>query len=108
MKSMATANSDWQGVKGPTLLSFMLFTCMFRSASIDAMHAVYMGLVKQLLNLWFNPKFSKQKFSLSKHVNGINTLLFNLSLPEFVQRLPVGVDKLAFWKASLLRNFFFI
>ncbi|KAK3910112.1 ABC transporter G family member 38, partial [Frankliniella fusca] len=88
-ESMKTLN-DCQGVKGPILLSYMLQdTCMFESTAIDGMHSVYMGCIKQILNLITNSKFFKLPFSISKH------------------RLPVQIDKPYLWKASLLRNFFF-
>ena len=107
VRESVRTKSPCQGVKGPSLLSFMLYFCILKTTSIDVMHAVYMGIVKQLLNLWFNPHYSKSPFSLSKHTKAVNDILFNLRLPHFVQRFPVAVDKLSFWKASLLRNFFF-
>lgn len=96
-----------KGVKGPTLLSSMLVTFMCLSTAIDSLHNCYLGLTKQLLNLWFNPCYHDQPFSLSKHVGAVNEKLMSLNLPHFVQRLPVGVDKLSYWKASLCRNFLF-
>lgn len=69
------------------------------------LHCTSLGVVKQLLKLWFHPKYSSEPFSLSTSVNDINRLLKGLKLPHFVERLPEDVTKPHFWKASLCRNF---
>lgn len=89
------------GVKGASLL---YFDNMFKSTSLDSMHCLYIGCLKQLLNLWFNPNFCKAAFSLSKKVNAVNRLMSSIRLPHFVERHFVPVDKLSNWKASLGRN----
>ncbi|KAK3929480.1 50S ribosomal protein L36 [Frankliniella fusca] len=96
---------DYNGVFGPSILSFMTASPFISSVSIDSMHCVQLGLTKQLINLWFNPTFSTEKFSLSQKTDIVNHRLFSLKMPHFVQRIPVGVDKLVYWKATLLRNF---
>ncbi|KAK3917754.1 65-kDa microtubule-associated protein 2 [Frankliniella fusca] len=96
---------DYKGVFGPSILSFMTASSFISSVSIDSMHCVQLGVTKQLINLWFNPTFSSEKFSLSQKTEIVNRRLLSLKLPHFVQRSPVGVDKLSYWKATLLRNF---
>ncbi|KAK3909955.1 Centrosomal protein of 295 kDa [Frankliniella fusca] len=94
-----------RGVFGPSILSYMMYSSFIKGTSIDSMHCVSLGIVKQLLRLWFDSKLSNEPFSLSKFIDKANTLLRNLNLPHFVQRLPEDVTKLHFWKASLCRNF---
>lgn len=96
-----------QGVKGPTVLSLCLSSCMFQSTGADPMHGIYGGVVKQLLGLWVNTTSSKAPYYLGEHVGDINKDLLSLNLPHFVQRLPLAVNKLSFWKMSLFYNFFF-
>ncbi|KAK3929288.1 4-hydroxy-3-methylbut-2-enyl diphosphate reductase [Frankliniella fusca] len=97
--------AEIRGVFGPSLLSFMVYSPFIRSVSIDGMHCLYLGLTEQLLNLWFNTKYSSSPFSLSSKTAKVNARLKQLQLPHFVQRSPEDVTKLAFWKASLCRNF---
>ena len=93
-----------RGVNGSTVLSYMVHSSVIRSTSMDSMH-ISLGIVKQLLKLWFDSKFSGESFSLVHNVGEVNKRLRQLNLPNFVQRLPEDVTKLHFWKASLCRNF---
>lgn len=92
---------DVKGIYGPTVLSYMLYSSFMRSTSIDSMHCTALRIVKQLLKLWFNPKFSNEPFSLVTSVDYVNKQLKNLRLPHFVQRLPEDVTKRHYWKPSL-------
>lgn len=96
------------GIKGETILSEMLaHPNLFECTAIDSMHCIYSGITKQLLNLWFNPVYSEKPFSLYEHLETVNAILAALRLPHFVQRSPLPVNKLAYFKASLFRNIFF-
>ena len=105
VKESVRSKTECNGVKGPTLLHYFLTLFICSSTAIDSMHCLYLGLMKQLLNLWFNSVYHTESFSLSKQVKEVNRRLSELRFPHFVQRLPVDVDKLAFWKASLCRTF---
>ncbi|XP_034239130.1 uncharacterized protein LOC117644054 [Thrips palmi] len=96
-----------KGVLGPSILAYMTHSSFIQSVSIDSMHALAIGVTKQLLRLWFDSKYKDKPFSLYQHAGRVNAMLTNLQLPHFVQRLPEDVTKLAFWKASLARNFLF-
>lgn len=99
------SGKDFKGVFGPSLLSFMVYGSFIRSISIDSMHALFLGIVKQLLKLFFKPKYSSEPFSLVPFTDKVNSHLRKFQLPHFVERLPEDVTKLHFWKASLCRNF---
>lgn len=94
------------GIKGPTIFSHMLPN-MFSSTSIDSMHAIYLGVMKQIMNLWFHPDFKKCPFSLFDKIKLVNQRLRKLQLPDFLQRIPLNVDKWIHWKASEFRTFMF-
>ena len=98
---------SFQGVKGPTLLSYMLVFCLFKTTGIDSMHCLFLGVLKQLLILWFDTKFKDEPFTLHRKLKQVNDLLLGLQLPHFVERNFVPVDKTDFMKASVLRNLFF-
>ncbi|CAD6229558.1 GSCOCG00012107001-RA-CDS, partial [Cotesia congregata] len=52
-----------EGVKGPTTLSKIVLD-FIDTTSIDSMHCVFLGIVKQLMRLWLDSKFHKSTFSL--------------------------------------------
>ncbi|KAE8747069.1 hypothetical protein FOCC_FOCC006207 [Frankliniella occidentalis] len=106
-KKSKDKDESCKGVQGPTLLSLMFYLSMFKSLGIDSMHCIFMGVVKQILHLSFDSKFNQEPFSLRDKLEEVDSLLSNIQLPKFVQRLPVSVDKLSFWKASLCLNYFF-
>ncbi|KAK3925298.1 Transcriptional regulator ManR [Frankliniella fusca] len=60
---------DERGVSGPTVLSYMVYSSFIRSTNIDSMHALSLGIVEQLLRLWFDSKYSDESFSLVKFVD---------------------------------------
>ncbi|KAE8742233.1 hypothetical protein FOCC_FOCC012248 [Frankliniella occidentalis] len=95
------------GVKGPTIMSDIVVTPILESTATDGMHCVYLGITKQILGLLFNSKHSKEPYSLHKYLNIVNETIALIQIPHFVQRTLMPVDKLALWKASLCRNFFF-
>ncbi|XP_034243490.1 uncharacterized protein LOC117646559 [Thrips palmi] len=105
VQTSVQTKKDSKGVYGPTILSYMTCSDFIESVAVDSMHCVFMGVCKQLLNLWFNPKFASKPFSLVERTAEVNIALQSLKLPHFVQRLPEDVTKLGYWKASLCRNF---
>lgn len=65
-----------KGVMGPSIISYMTSSSFLRSVSIDSMHALSIGITKQILKLLFDPKFKDELFSLSKHTEEVINLLF--------------------------------
>ncbi|KAE8741815.1 hypothetical protein FOCC_FOCC012647 [Frankliniella occidentalis] len=63
------SKSEDRGVYGPTILSYIVYSSFIRSTSIDSMHALSLGIVKQLLRLWFDSKYSNEPFSVVKFVD---------------------------------------
>ena len=68
------------GVKGP---SWWVNCCpdIINGTAIDYMHSVLLGLIRRLLQLWFDPKFSSQSFSVSHLVSVANRRLSSIRPP---------------------------
>lgn len=94
------------GVKGPSWLSVLAHFDIVRGIAIDYMHGVLLGVQKLLLNLWFNSKFSKSRFSINSKLKDVDARLSQISPTREIKRLPRSIgDHLKYWKASELRSF---
>jgi hypothetical protein len=94
------------GVKNLSILS-RIVPKMITSTAIDPMHK-YSGLVKKLLEFWFDPKFSEAPFSLSHYKALIEKRLLDIKPPGFVERLPRSIFlHLKYLKISELKNLLF-
>lgn len=66
---------------------------------IDAMHCVYLGVVKQLVGLWFNPKHSGQRWYCGNSVEKVDKRLLEIKPPSVITRIPRSIQHhLKFWK----------
>lgn len=106
-KKTAKDPTSFMGVKGQTLLAKMLLLCLFQTTGIDSLHCIYLGVMKQLLTLLFDIKYKEKAFSLYAKIKEVNDMIAGLQLPHYVERELLPVDKLAFMKGSVLRNFLF-
>ena len=97
------------GIKGPSYLYKML-TSMIDSTSVDEMHCVDLGLMKQLQELWFLKKYKNEAFSLYKVRHVVSHNLMKIKPPHFVKRLPRSLKQLANFKAYefLLLLFYYL
>lgn len=95
------------GVKGPAMLS-KICSLFITSTAVDVMHCVFEGVVVRLGELWFQPKYSREKFSISNSVEIIDSKLGLIKPPVFIARRPRSIkEHFKFWKASELKNWFF-
>lgn len=95
------------GVKGPSLLLNMLPNKVFCMGA-DIMHGVFLGVQKTLLNLWFDPQYSNQPFSISGMTAIVDRRLKSIRPPASFYKLPKTIKKeLAHMKASDFKIFFF-
>lgn len=95
------------GVKGP---SWWANVCpdIINGTAIDYMHSVLLGLVRRLLQLWFDPKYSNESFSVSSLVNLADKRLSAIRPPHFIQRHPRDIkEQSKYWKASECRAWLF-
>ena len=79
------------GIKGPTLMSKILDN-IFSSCAIDSMHCLYLGIMRQMLRLWFIDGKYHNNAKL------ISLRLLEQTCPHFLQRLPQPIEKLIHWK----------
>ena len=78
------------------------------AAAIDSMHALFQGVVKQLLQLLFDQQHSREPYSLRKHLKEVEDRISSLTPPSFVQRFPCSISKHGQeWKAHDYKNWFF-
>ncbi|XP_021344066.1 uncharacterized protein LOC110443942 [Mizuhopecten yessoensis] len=100
-------NSITYGVKGPSWLTAISADAI-QGTSIDYMHTVLLGLIRRLLTLWFDSKFSSRAFSVSKLVHKTDRRLATIKPPHFVTRLPKSIlEHSQYWKASECRSWLF-
>ncbi|KAK3916166.1 Halomucin [Frankliniella fusca] len=82
-------NAAIYGVKGPTLLSAFL-PDLVRSMGIDDLHGIFSGLMKALLEFWFQ---GEGDFSISDLVDLVDERLSNIRPPFHYQRVPRSIKK---------------
>ena len=93
------------GVKQPSVLT-SLFRDVCRGMAVDQMHCLWLGMMKKFLHLWFDKKYSSEKFSLIGKVHLVEELFLNICPPNFVKRgVRSLIENLARLKASELKNF---
>uniref|UniRef100_A0ABD2W6M6 Uncharacterized protein n=1 Tax=Trichogramma kaykai TaxID=54128 RepID=A0ABD2W6M6_9HYME len=87
------------GVKGPTILSKICYKFV-SSTAVDVMHNTHEGVVKKLIDLWFNSKYSNEIFSISHFTNLVDDKLCSIKPPSFISRRPRTIkDHFPYWKA---------
>lgn len=102
----AVAISDpVRGVKGPTALRLFIPNYL-KGTGIDIMHLAS-GLMKKLIALLFDSKFSAFEFSLRVVISAVNRYLLEIKPPKFIHRFPRKIEDWKHWKASELLAFLF-
>ncbi|KAJ8316716.1 hypothetical protein KUTeg_005735 [Tegillarca granosa] len=93
-----------KGVKGMSWGFSLPNFDIINSMCLDYMHAVLLGVMKHLLNLWFT-KDKMEMFSISKKIKTVQERLMQIKPPNNVTRTPRTLDDLKHWKASEYRSF---
>lgn len=76
-----------------------------RGMGIDLMHILF-GIVKKLMTLHFDSKYSGHPFSVWPLLPVVE-LLLSLHPPKFVHRMIRSLEETAFWKVSEFKTWFF-
>lgn len=92
------------GIQGPTLLAYMIAN-IFAAISIDSLHCIYLGAVKQILGLLFDHAYHKEPLSDHSKIDTVNKRIHELTPPHFLQRTPQTIDKLIYYNGTELRSF---
>ena len=74
------------------------------SFSVDYMHAVLLGIVRQMLELWFGSKWSGAVFSIRGSLHVVDAKLLSIMPPQDLSRTPRTLRDFNHWKASECRN----
>ena len=100
--------SHVNGIKGPSFLMNTPGYDFVNSTSIDSMHLLFLGVIRNLMKLMFTVTHASQPWSLYKYVDIIDKRLLQIKPPHFLSRVPRSVaDSLKFWKANEYYSWFF-
>lgn len=94
-----------KGIKGISPLVFAPGFDIIRCTTIDYMHCILLGVVKMLLNLWFDVSHRNKKWSLRSHIKVLDKIMMAIQPPNFIHRMPKSFEEIGQWKASELRSF---
>jgi len=86
-----------RGVKGPSVLSSIPYVDISKCIVPEYMHAVLIGVVKRVLNIW-TTKIGP--WSIKDRISEVDNFLKTLRHPDFVHRKVRQLESLAEWKAS--------
>lgn len=106
-KEAKTRKKDVFGVKGPTVLSEIVYDFITTTA-IDIMHCIYINVTKRLLSIWFDTEYSSHPASLRPFLLNINKAINSIRPIDSIVRRPRSLDDLAHWKATELREFLLV
>ena len=95
----------YMGVKGYSVLQGAPTFDIIRGVTIDYMHAVLIGVMKKLLELWTSKEMRTMDWYIGTQVEELDRRLRALSPPHRIHRFPRPIKDLAQWKASELKNF---
>lgn len=85
------------GIKGTTYLYLMVHS-MIKSTAIDSLHCLYLGVTRQLLDLWFSRAHRKELYSLYTVEKLVSSRLMSICPPHFVKRMPRSLKDMSNWK----------
>lgn len=89
------------GFKAPSPLLKLPSFDIVSGIAIDAMHCVFLGVVKQLVGLWFNPKHSGQRWYCGNSVERVDKRLLEIKPPSVITRIPRSIQHhVKFWKGK--------
>ena len=88
-------NFNLMGIKGPCILTMLLYIHLGKFLYPEFMHSVCLGVVKQVMLYWFDAPGL-----CSEHILDINSLLRDIKVPDFIHRLPRVITDLKYFKAA--------
>ena len=78
---------------------------IIRGVALDYMHCILLGVVKMLLNLWFDKAYRNESFYAGNLIKTVDERLTAISLPHYITRTPRSLSQLSHFKASELKAF---
>ncbi|KAJ8666566.1 hypothetical protein QAD02_008228 [Eretmocerus hayati] len=95
------------GINGPSYLRLIMLNYMI-SMTIDIMHAVYLGITKKVMKIWFDPSLRTHPAPLSSYIDFINARKRQLKLPSYIPRIPRDVSDYNYFEASGDKTFLLV
>ena len=99
VKHAIERNEIVNGIKGISWFAALPSYDIIDGTGIDYMHGV-LGYMKQLLHLWFDSTYSKDKFSVSKQTKIVDAQMNTISTTNSISHCPRPISDLKNWKAS--------
>ena len=93
------------GVKGSTWFMFVPSFDIVRGVALDYMHCILLGVMKMLLNLWFDKAYRNESFYAGNLIKTVDERLTAISPPHYITRTPRSLSQLSHFKASELKAF---
>jgi hypothetical protein len=103
-KNVQSKNKHEMGVKTLTPLLLLDKFDMVIGFTIDYMHCILLGIVRQFLDLWLNTKHHGKLWYVGTQTAEINSRLLAVKPPCNVKRMPRSVNFYSTWKASECRS----
>lgn len=104
MKQSIQTKVTIYGVKGISPLIGIPDFDLIDGVPVDYMHCVLLGVVQQLLDLWFDSRNHKESFYIGRRVNQVNENIKNIKLPKLFTRKPRLITDRKYWKANECRS----
>lgn len=98
--------SPVNGIKGPSALMNLEGFDLVAGMSVEYMHCVLQGVVRQITELLFSSTSSRQAFYIGarQSVAKVDIRLRSIRPPHCITRLPRSIEERGFWKASEWRQ----
>ena len=103
----ATPTNPVKGVKGMTIADLLPSFNTVRGTVTDFMHSVCLGVVRQMVDQWFNSKHNAEDYYIGQKINLVDDRLQQISPPSEIHRSPRSLSHRCYWKASEWRAFIF-
>lgn len=75
------------------MLSYLPNFEITKGVPIDYMHGVLLGMTKNLLNYWFNPKYNQEDWYCDNKITDVDKILASIRPPDEITRLPRSIGK---------------
>lgn len=96
---------EQMGVKGLTLLYFIIPN-VIEGFGINPMHCVFSGVVKKMMELWFDKRHRKRIFSMHNKVKEVDKLMLSIKPPNFITRRPKPIEtQFSYFTTAEFKNF---
>lgn len=89
---------DVFGVKGQSWALYLPYFDIIQSMCLDYMHAVLLGVTKQLMTLWFNSTYKNCDWSCITKLKQVQARLLNIKPTNNITRVPRSIEELHHWK----------